>query len=301
MSEEDLSQLTSKTLERILESVPQKLKKNYIDQNDNIRQQIQYLLSERFKAEDVSHMFIGAPGLLNYSEETFIQQIRILRHHGFLPLNIPVLLHSYPEIMGVKESAIMETLDKLRSIGFRDGRLQIILSRHPVLFSTPLTSITERFKQLMTMFRKSDILLSVYRMPELLTCSWRSIEDKVVYVHDYMGLHQGHMLKSRLFSHSLLHVKSRHLFLARAGLYQTPDKHGVTQIDNPTLDQIIDTSDKEFAHKVARLPLEEFQAFLHIMEQQSEAEKHMIPVDEDDINEDSDEESNRNSYRKKYE
>jgi len=146
--------------------------------------------------------------------------------------------------------------------------------------------LSTRKDELKALFRRGEVEKLAYDLPLILTCDWDHLMEKVVYVSHTMGLDQGHILKTDLLGHDILHIKTRHVFLHRAGLYAKPDRHGVTQIDNPNLDDIMDTPDDIFAEHIAGMPLEEFLAFKDIYR----AESEVSIWDEEGVAEESDEE-----------
>ena len=73
----------------------------------------------------------------------------------------------------------------------------------------------------------------------------------VVLLVQEMGLEQPHIASARCLKHPLLHIKTRHLFLLRAGLYKTPNlkKDRQSHRRNPSLTDILDTSDRRFTNR----------------------------------------------------
>ena len=55
-------------------------------------------------------------------------------------------------------------------------------------------------------------------------------------------------------------------FLERAGLYERPNKHGATSIQNATLRQIVDLDDEHFAPLCGGMTASEYQTFQRLLE-----------------------------------
>lgn len=129
------------------------------------------------------------------------------------------------------------------------------------------------------------------------------------YVYFRMGVKQAEMVKSRLFRFTLDEVRSRHSFLERRGLYQTPDKKGRTAIINPKLDSVLNADQDTFLTEVAKAPAEEYEVFQRLLarEWQEDDEQLYGSVEaessdsEDEEEEDDEEEENsgRSGYRKR--
>ena len=79
-------------------------------------------------------------------------------------------------------------------------------------------------------------------------------------------------------------------FLERAGLYERPNKHGATSIQNATLRQIVDLDDDHFAPLCgAGMSAGEYRTFARLLELERRQEQE--EEGEEDLEEDEDSES----------
>ena len=75
-------------------------------------------------------------------------------------------------------------------------------------------------------------------------------------------------------------------FLERAGLYERPNKHGVTSIQNATLRQIVDLDDDHFAPLCSGMIAREYRTYWRLLE----LEKLEEGEEEDELEEGEEEE-----------
>lgn len=111
------------------------------------------------------------------------------------------------------------------------------------------------------------------------------------YAYFRMGVQQKEMVKARLFQMPFAELRSRHIFLERRGLYETPHK-GQTQTSNPKLKDILQLPEKDFLASLAHSTPEEYEVFKKLLAREEE-EKEEEDVDalyaEDNDDLDSDE------------
>jgi hypothetical protein len=66
----------------------------------------------------------------------------------------------------------------------------------------------------------------------------------------------------------LQHVKTRHAFLVRAGLFDSSKGKDGERNPNARLDQIIDTTDNSFCAKFAKLEVDEYSTFCKLFDKE---------------------------------
>lgn len=120
--------------------------------------------------------------------------------------------------------------------------------------------------------------------PSLIKENDAAIGDRYHYLTSVMRIEVPEIVKSEVFSKSLEELKTRHMFLDRLGLFKPrsiradPDEPS----KNPRLYQIVDSSDKSFATKIARVTLFEWEVFQDLYS------KELKEADEEIDEEDSD-------------
>ncbi|MGH0146823.1 UNVERIFIED_CONTAM: hypothetical protein FKN15_024073 [Acipenser sinensis] len=116
------------------------------------------------------------------------------------------------------------------------------------------------------------------RLEELLQVPWLSQPINLAeysweeYAYFRMGIWHTDMVKSGLFRVPLEEIRSRHVFLERLGVYETPGKKGQTRIINPKLKDFLGALE-DFLTKVARALPDEFQVFRKLLTHEQEEEK----------------------------
>lgn len=125
--------------------------------------------------------------------------------------------------------------------------------------------------------------------PNLIKENEAAIEDRYQYLTSIMRIEVPEIVKSEVFSKSLEEIKTRHMFLDRLGLFKPRSIRA--DPDEPTknhrLYQIVDSSDKSFATKIARVSLFEWEVFQDLY--RKELEDAYEEQNEDDTDSDDEE------------
>lgn len=114
-----------------------------------------------------------------------------------------------------------------------------------------------------------------------------AIEERYQYLTEVMRLEVPEIVKSEVFSKSLEHLKTRHMFLDRLGLFKprsiraNPDEPS----KNHRLYQIVDSSDKSFATKIARVSLLEWEVFQDLYSKELRDADDKLNDDDDESDE----------------
>uniref|UniRef100_A0A673AND1 Mitochondrial transcription termination factor 4 n=1 Tax=Sphaeramia orbicularis TaxID=375764 RepID=A0A673AND1_9TELE len=215
------------------------------------------------------------------------------------------LLEKCPQLYTIKESQFQQRIGNLRRQGLGEGSLQRVVSHYPQILVVPMKKINN-----VGMFLREKCLFTVQQVTEILRDSPAIIEEdlgeleyKFQYVYFRMGVKQAEMVKSKLFRFTLNEVRSRHCFLERRGLYQTPDKKGQTLIVNPKLNSILTVDQDTFLAQVAKASAEEYDVFQRLMAREWQAEEHQEnfeAVSDDDEEEKDEENEDHLKLKKKY-
>ncbi|KAG7524386.1 transcription termination factor 4, mitochondrial [Solea senegalensis] len=224
---------------------------------------------------------------------------------GYNTSSVQKLLLKCPELCTVKEPQLQQRISNLRKLGFVEGSLQRVVAHYPQILTVPVKKVNYvvlflRERCLFTTMQITDILRD---NPAIILEDLGQVEYKFQYVFFRMGIKQREMIKSRLFRFSLDEVRSRHCFLERRGLYQTPDKKGQTTTVNPKLDSILNVNQDTFLTAVAMASAEEYEIFQRLMarewqEQEKEYDSIEADSDEEEDDEDDEETGGKHGYRK---
>uniref|UniRef100_A0AAQ4QKV6 Mitochondrial transcription termination factor 4 n=1 Tax=Gasterosteus aculeatus aculeatus TaxID=481459 RepID=A0AAQ4QKV6_GASAC len=211
---------------------------------------------------------------------------------GLNPSSVLKLLEKCPELYTVRESLLQQRIGNLRKLGLVEGSLQRVVSHFPQIITVPVKTVKSmvmflREKCLFTVQQVTDILRDT---PAVVLENTDKLEYKFQYVYFRMGVKQAEMVKSRLFRYTLDEVRSRHSFMERRGLYQTPDKKGQTIIINPKLDSILNVDQDTFLTDVAKASAEEYEVFRRLLAREWQEEERLhgtVEADSDDDDEDA--------------
>lgn len=246
------------------------------------------------------------PSIMNHTLERWFEMMDVMSNHGFRPLQALNLLADHPDLWTRKAEYFVSIMETLRGLGFQDGNLQQFMVRCRPVFQLSPQDINMCFVTLLKAFSRDDCLHIIDKNPAIFAFPAEDVEEKYLYVINEMGIEDDSIIaKSHLFSRSVLDIHTRHVFLVRAGLYEKPNKRGETKIQNPSLSDIIDLNDSEFAQKVGGMTEEEFLAFQELYAREI-ADDNEVSDDgdaegdeDDDEYDDSEEEEDRKSYHKR--
>ncbi|KAK4292574.1 hypothetical protein Pmani_034662 [Petrolisthes manimaculis] len=233
-----------------------------------------HLLDLGVKPRTIEAQLQEMPDLLHHSLDKWRDTSAAMVGCGLTGLTILQNIATTPRLLQMKSRELDNTLMKLHDIHFGKHNLLTLASSHPALYFVPPTALKKRITALHAMFPTADLPTFLRNNPNVLTEDLKTLMDKIMYIHKVMGLEQPHMASCQGLTHSLLHIKTRHQFLYRSGVYKTPNLLRDYRSDkrNPRLSDILDSSDRFFANKVARLTDEEYTTFKAMMVEEEENE-----------------------------
>jgi hypothetical protein len=139
-----------------------------------------------------------------------------------------------------------------RSVSFKKELYLAVMSSNQVLSAKTERQLAMRLSELKEFFTNKHLERILPKSSNLLTDDIDYISYKFTYIFALMGIEQKEMMLSAVFSHPIKHIRERHLFLQRSGLYDKPNKKGLTKIENPRLYNIMDNSVKEYLRLCGR-------------------------------------------------
>ncbi|XP_025065087.1 transcription termination factor 4, mitochondrial [Alligator sinensis] len=246
---------------------------------------VQSLLDMGFSHTQVVQLFNLQPRLAPQQRLAVASELMLL---GLYPNSVLHVLQRSPNVLRMSVKQLKDRGERLRQLGLSEGHLKHVVSRCPPIFTLPgkkIDATVRLFKEkcLFTMDQVMEILRSC---PNVLLKEPSDLEYKFQYAFFRMGVKHKDVVKSGFFRAPFTVIRSRHVFLERRGLYQTPDKKGQTQVINAKLKEIIWLSDKDFLAQLACASLEEYDVFKKLLAREEEEEE-----EEDRDSEDEDEDS----------
>uniref|UniRef100_A0A182WQ22 Transcription termination factor 4, mitochondrial n=1 Tax=Anopheles minimus TaxID=112268 RepID=A0A182WQ22_9DIPT len=257
--------------------------------------------------EGVDKASIGAllatvPELTKYAPEQWNRTVNLLTTEGMEVEKMLSIIGGHPSILVRPPEKIAESLHCWRSCQFGDSNMKVLLSAHPYFLEyTNHGQLAQRVAFLHSHFETRK---NVYRLflnaPNLVVDEQHLTEAKIVYLMQTMRHEVLEVVKSCAFTHDLEHLRCRHTFLERLGLFKPRslkvDKN--TPTGNPPVHQITDTSDKRFAVKVAYVTLEEYEVFQDLfLREIGQEDPHEADDEIDQVEMES--EPRKSAYRKK--
>ncbi|XP_064602520.1 transcription termination factor 4, mitochondrial-like [Liolophura sinensis] len=218
------------------------------------------------------NMLVSSPNLLKRSKTQMSKLVDLFLVYGFTNNQTALILKS-GVATSMKTNRLKEGFDAFRKIGMRDQKLPRILSNFPELLTQDPSALTHRVTLLKELFKTDDIVPLIVGSPNIVFEDWSNILKLFRYVFFDMGIKQRQMVTSKLFSYSLNFVRTRHIFLVRAGFHVRPRKEDdPVRNTNPRLSDILDTSDAHFAKMFGHMSLKDYKAFAAMMEREFDKE-----------------------------
>ena len=241
------------------------------------------VLAHREIPEDlIIETLSGQSVLVHYDAMTWSKVINMVAQNGFHKGQILQLIASRPDILSGRVNSrdlFHQAISTLRNLGFASADMGTMVTANPDIIAVPSKLLVHNLATLREAYRESSARASCRHHPQVLTRPPCAVEHVLDYCHGEMGVRVKDTLRANAFVYSIGHISLRHKFLARSGLYERPDKHGVTSIENPALQDILEMSNKQFAVKLGKATLAEYNVFCQMLQQEEEEE---VPDAEDD-------------------
>lgn len=264
-SEEDLHGLTQQLVSKasqvdvMVRSVPQ----------SKVEQLVLDLHNCGFPPSHILSLLSSQPAYL-LSQRNLLPNVHLLLTHGLDLSQVMLVLHSFPPIAKMSASQISQAVEALRDGNFEEKSVAQVLAENPGVLLVSKAALGGRVMALRELFTTADVLRLAVDCPQILTDPWEEIQVKFDYVFHDMKITQKQMVYACLFSHSLAHVKTRHAFLVRAGLFDMSKRREGEKSPNARLDQIIDTPDDVFCRKFGGIGIGEYRAFCELYSKELE-------------------------------
>lgn len=231
----------------------------------------------KLDSKQLTTVFEARPDLGNYSSENWQELYKTLVHdQGFPNDSFIQILCGQPKLLNTPSSTVVNNIEAWRNCQFGERRLQGLLTKHPelILFGNikHLRNRVAFIEQFVTTPKNAWRLFM--SSPEICFQPLPDIKAKFDYLLDKMRVPVPEVVDSDVFIHSLEHIKTRHIFMDRLGLYKLrskkADEDEVNQ--NPRLNKIMDSSDKTFARKLCHVTLEEYEVFQELIKREWDRE-----------------------------
>ncbi|ESO93878.1 hypothetical protein LOTGIDRAFT_228626 [Lottia gigantea] len=259
----NLSSLVAKVLKRtsqidvMVSTIPQTL----------LSKHVEILLSLEAHPDEIVDLFVKKPVLVQ--SKTLVPLVNILKSYGIENEKVVMLIGKNNNFHDTNPEKIATCFECLRKIGLSNEEILNLFLKNQDIIHVSVKELNTRFNELKKLFSSEHSLRLMKTMPLIITESITDIKEKFMYVHYSMGMSQHHMISASLFRHSLKHVKKRHTFLERAGLFQKPRKKDSKTSTNTLLKDIINTTDAKFVQIYSKtMTAEDYSTFCKLVEKE---------------------------------
>lgn len=246
----------------------------------------------------IDNLLKANPELSQFSPDVLQRSVNLFRNQGFDTESYLRIVNKHPDILTTSDKLVCQNLELWRASQFGERYVQILVTEHPQLLNMkPENQLREKQILERILYLKDYVQTrkNVWRLlvnsPSVIGDKLSEVKEKRSFFEDTMRVDHTEVVKTAAFSHTMFKIKLRYEFLIRLGLYKPRSLKADPTLPstNPSLYQILDTTDKRFATKVALVSTDEFEVFVDIYkrEQDNKADR------DDDEEEDSDEEDDR--------
>jgi len=271
-----------------------------VTDDQNCKEIIKLLLSFHYHKNHIVRELSENTFVLKFPVSRWKETISDLQSYGFQePHMLPLLTGCDALLYGTAWDNLAEILAFLQSLQIpRHIRLQAIARNPLLLLADDTRPVMQKYSNLLKVFTKQETQMLIGKNPNVLTDTVEETDDKINYMYNEMGIRAQEITRSHVFEHSLTHLMTRHQFAERAGVYKKPDKHDIRAKEmkqlsvvanaNPSLSDLVDTSNSVFAHTFCSMTVAEYKAFAEmIMEELHEVTEEASDSDLSDSDSDS--------------
>lgn len=125
-----------------------------------------------------------------------------------------------PRLIKMNDTNVESVIGALRTIGLSENQRGHIVRQVPELFNFPPKKITTTFSFLKTWLSKDEVVDLICKSFEILLESEKTLEKKLEYLVKEMSHETKDIVASKALAYPLKHIKMRHEFLVRSGLFK---------------------------------------------------------------------------------
>lgn len=244
-----------------------------IEKTPNVKAIIEVAESCGIPSNSIESVLDTNPHLLKYNPKRWSYVLKILFDYGFIVEDVLNMVAECPEILQMKDEKLSDILMTWQGCNFGEKLLLSLLSSHPKLLTAEKIDIIKRITMLTQYFEgRRRVGKAIGTAPSIFYENWDIIFEKLDYLNK-LHIDSSEIASTGVLRFDLEHIKIRHEFLLRAGLYKMPTKNYKKSLDrNIKLHSIVNTSDQVFSSNVAGLTLLEYEVFndLYSVEKQND-------------------------------
>lgn len=217
-----------------------------------------------FTSEEIMNSLKSNPELMKYPTQKFQNAVTALLQQGMAASDITQIFLSVPHIVEVNINDLNRTINKWRELGLDEEKMFRTFRNSPFLLLLTPEYIDNRLRQIIReLFTNADVAMLLQNMPSIFFSGWDIVMKKMYYIQAHMGFTQIQITRTSALEHSLLHIKTRHMFISLSGVFKTRDPKKKI-LRNPSLRFIVDSRDQDFVKKCC-VSLDSYHVFRDIM------------------------------------
>lgn len=193
-----------------------------------------------------------------------------LLQYGFLNEDIIEMIRKCPKLLTLKKAMLLSQVESLRKLGLTQSPIEVIIKKMPQILLEDIKSVNSSYQILKGYFKTEEVNEICTRAPELLFADPKEIDQKISYAKSEMYVSNRSLINSGYFSHTMEHIKTRHIFLIRADFFKLIKKSKGQVNTNPLLRDIVDTTDEEFAKMFGNMTAKDYQTFKKLLKKETE-------------------------------
>jgi hypothetical protein len=196
---------------------------------------------------------------IGLSSSQFLRDLfKNLTDYGLDDKHIAKTLKLYEDWSLLSRENLAKSSELFRSTSyFKPELFPVVFSSDKCLLKYDQKKLLLRLNDLKEFFTKKQLNQIMLKTPSILSNNLDLIRYKFTYVYILMGIQQDEMILTRMFDHSIEHIRERHLFLERSSFYVRPNKKGISKIENPRLYNILDSNLKQYLKLCAKSSFDE--------------------------------------------
>ncbi|XP_054262452.1 uncharacterized protein LOC128986238 [Macrosteles quadrilineatus] len=236
-----------------------------------------------FSENEIKSVIQKQPDLLNKTPAVWNNILGSLLDCGLEKKAVVSIINKWPDVLSMKKSDLDKNIGAWLRCNLSTEVIFEIWTMHPSLLQVHYTTVEKRIKQFQIFFEtKKGVGKLVLLAPNVIEENFAELFDKLNYL-DELCTEKSEIISSAVLGHSALHIRTRHEFLIRAGIYKRPGKEFIKKLSkNPKLIDVVNTSDKDFVSNIARLSMLEYEVFSEMYKKEYEQVSNSDVDSEDD-------------------
>ena len=215
-------------------------------------------------------------------ETAYSRVIENLSNLGFTASERIQLMAEHPRLATYSADKMHHQMLVLGSLGFKTEECRAIVIAAPQILGLEDRMIKNNYRELILQLGNHHGRVAAVVSPRTLTDNPLTTGEKIDYCVMKMGLPKPVIASSRILQVDLAHMKLRHAFAHRAGLYKTihpKNQEGLPE--NPHINDLFFSTDENFLHLFnGALSLEDYVIFEALTASERETEEEEFGGDE---------------------